>query len=227
MGTAVSGDSELIRITMVDYFWGGILIDNYVEPDVPMLHLNTKYSGVTWADIKNARRQGNILQGKAHARQAIWNYVGPNTLVVGHAVINDLRALKWIHTAVLDSLIMEEVRVKAKQAEEAKLKEAEDARLKEEEEKRLKLEAESGIRVSALQDLTEMDVEAATAPKAGEEKPRVRKPHNLSLKTLAKRYLDRDIQTKGKAGHDSLEDALAARDIVHCNVLMSMEGVAG
>jgi RNA exonuclease 1 len=39
----------------------------------------------------------------------------------------------------------------------------------------------------------------------------------MSLKTLAKQYLGRDIQM-GK-GHDSLEDAVAARDLVHYNVL--------
>jgi DNA polymerase III epsilon subunit-like protein len=40
-----------------------------------------------------------------------------------------------------------------------------------------------------------------------------------SLKNLAKRYLSRDIQMNGKDGHDSLEDAVAARDVVHYQVL--------
>jgi len=40
----------------------------------------------------------------------------------------------------------------------------------------------------------------------------------LSLKTLARVRCGRDIQTSGKKGHDSVEDALAARDIAHWNV---------
>jgi DNA polymerase III epsilon subunit-like protein len=40
-----------------------------------------------------------------------------------------------------------------------------------------------------------------------------------SLKNLAKRYLGRDIQMNGRDGHDSLEDAVAARDVVHYQVL--------
>jgi DNA polymerase III epsilon subunit-like protein len=52
----------------------------------------------------------------------------------------------------------------------------------------------------------------------GEEKQKKRKGGAMSLKTLAKKYLDRDIQ-KGNKGHDSLEDAIAARDVVHYNVL--------
>jgi DNA polymerase III epsilon subunit-like protein len=47
----------------------------------------------------------------------------------------------------------------------------------------------------------------------------IRKPSSHSLKALAKKHLNRDIQTNGKRGHDSLEDAVAARDIVHWNVL--------
>jgi RNA exonuclease 1 len=96
MGTALSGDSELIRVSMIDYFSGATLLDNIVEPDVPMRHLNTRFSGVSWADVNRARRQKTCLQGKAGARWAIWRYVGPTTLVIGHSVSNDLRALNWL-----------------------------------------------------------------------------------------------------------------------------------
>ncbi|XP_064097748.1 uncharacterized protein LOC135209089 isoform X1 [Macrobrachium nipponense] len=39
-------------------------------------------------------------------------------------------------------------------------------------------------------------------------------PHKQSLKSLAKRHLGRDIQKGGSKGHDSLEDATAALDLV-------------
>ena len=41
MGTAFDGDSELIRLTLIDYFSGETLIDSLVYPDVAMLHFNT------------------------------------------------------------------------------------------------------------------------------------------------------------------------------------------
>ena len=112
MGTAASGDPELIRVTMVDYFSGEILVDNLVQPDVSMRHLNTRYSGVSWPDLKEARRKGTCLSGKAGARQAVWKYVGNDTIIVGHGVSNDLRALRWTHTLVVDSLIKESNRSK-------------------------------------------------------------------------------------------------------------------
>jgi RNA exonuclease 1 len=119
MGTAVSGDPELIRVTLVDYFTEEILVDNIVEPDVAMQHPNTKYSGVSWADVNKARRNGTILDGKGGARQAIWQFVGPDTFVIGHGASNDLRSLRWMHMRVVDSMVTEFVRTKAKEAREA------------------------------------------------------------------------------------------------------------
>ncbi|KAL5358236.1 hypothetical protein BJX96DRAFT_182794 [Aspergillus floccosus] len=43
-------------------------------------------------------------------------------------------------------------------------------------------------------------------------------PNRLSLRTLAKRHLERDIQTGGSRGHDSKEDAIATGDLVRVKV---------
>ncbi|KAJ5674059.1 RNA exonuclease Rex3 [Penicillium macrosclerotiorum] len=39
-------------------------------------------------------------------------------------------------------------------------------------------------------------------------------PNRMSLKTLSRRFLDRDIQTGGTKGHDSKEDSIATGDLV-------------
>jgi RNA exonuclease 1 len=199
MGTAKSGDSELIRLTMVDYFSEEILVNNIVLPNVPMSHLNTKYSGVTWGDMKNAQRKGTGLDGKAGAREAFWKYVGPNTIVIGHGVMNDLRSLRIIHMLIVDSFAIEHRRFTAKQMEEEKRKN--------------EMIAQGLITDEDLEE--ERNSKEAAA--SGEEKVKKKKGGTMSLKTLAKQYLGRDIQM-GK-GHDSLEDAVAARDLVHYNVL--------
>jgi RNA exonuclease 1 len=215
MGTAVSGDSELIRLTLIDYFSGAVLIDKIVEPDVPMLHLNTKYSGVSWAVFNRARRQGISLKGKGGARRAVWKYVGADTIVIGHGITNDLRALRWIHTLVADSMIVETGRMKRKEAETANEEISAQGNLSRSDTaveglvQRLTLVSESqstNISPSQLQENTPKPV-------------RVRKPGKLALKTLAKQYLGRDIQTNERKGHDSLEDAIAARDLIHWNVI--------
>jgi RNA exonuclease 1 len=238
MGTAVSGDTELIRVTLVDYFTEEILVDNIVEPGVPMQHLNTKYSGVSWADVNKARREGTILDGKGGARQAIWQFVGSDTFVIGHGASNDLRSLRWIHLRVVDSMVTEFVHTKAKEAKEAEemklklAKEVEELVLTQAEEAVLRqkmmaaiAEHDAGATKTVLDASgTKTVLDAATVPPAAEEKAPAPKPKNLSLKTMTKKYLDRDIQTKGKAGHDSLEDAIAARDLVHRSVCEVMRG---
>lgn len=208
MGTAASGDSEFIRVTLLDYFSGEILVDNLVQPDVSMRHLNTRYSGVSWPDLKEARRKGTCLSGKAGARQAVWKYVGNDTIIVGHGVSNDLRALRWTHTLVVGSLIEESNRSKigravkgTNQADKAVSQEIRQGKVIADVSAKLLGQADAPSTT-----LSEKDVQ--------NEAP-IHKPSSHSLKALAKKYLNRDIQTSRRRGHDSLEDAIAARDIAH------------
>ncbi|KAF5634187.1 rna exonuclease 3 [Fusarium sp. NRRL 52700] len=107
MGTAASSDTELIRLTLIDYFSSDVLIDKLVWPDVPMQHLNTKWSGVTWKMMKEARNKRECLFGWKNSRSLIWKFVGPETIVIGHGVKSDLTSLRWIHPRLIDTLIVE------------------------------------------------------------------------------------------------------------------------
>ncbi|KAF5573933.1 rna exonuclease 3 [Fusarium pseudoanthophilum] len=161
MGTAASGDNELIRLTLIDYFTSQVLIDKFVWPDVPMQHMNTKYSGVTWKMMNEARNKRKCVFGCRNARALVWKFVGPETIVIGHGVNSDLTCLRWIHPRLIDTLIVEGNNRETKTG--------------------------------------------------------------LSLKKLAEERLGRSIQ-KGK-GHDSLEDAIATRDLLHWNVLKLTGGL--
>jgi RNA exonuclease 1 len=107
MGTAMSGESEMIRITMVDFFSREVLLDSLVQPSVPMRHYNTRFSGVSAADMRNAVRNRTCIFGRETARQQVWRWVGPETVVVVHAGHNDLSALRLIHPLVVDTCILE------------------------------------------------------------------------------------------------------------------------
>lgn len=188
MGTSMSGESELIRVTLLDYFSGQVLIDKLVWPDVPMLHLNTRFSGIRWNDLNKARRKHSCLYGRNNARAAVLQFVGPSTIVVGHSAHHDLTSLRWIHHRIIDSYILE-----------AALKEAAE---------QATTEPPQEI---PIESLTLSD----TGPKSTEDSPKRPKGRGLlSLKMLAKVKLGREIQV-GRDGHDSIEDALAARDLVH------------
>ncbi|RMJ28285.1 hypothetical protein PHISP_00848 [Aspergillus sp. HF37] len=52
-------------------------------------------------------------------------------------------------------------------------------------------------------------------------------PIRMSLKMLARRHLDRDIQTGGNHGHDSMEDSVATGDLVRAKVLETWKRLKG
>lgn len=192
MGTAESGESELIRISMINYFTGAVLVDSLVWPDVPMAHFNTRFSGVTRQAMNEARRRRACLFGRHGAREAIWNHVGPETVVIGHSLNSDLTSLRWIHHRVVDTLMVEDPFARAD---------------------RQRLERLETEHAQAILEARENKRPAPPAPKA--QHP------GCSLKALSKAYLKRDIQFKGR-GHDSLEDATATRDLLHWHIVTRM-----
>ncbi|KIY00842.1 uncharacterized protein Z520_03508 [Fonsecaea multimorphosa CBS 102226] len=107
MGVSATGDSELIRLTAVDFFSGAVLIDNLVAPSVAMMHYNTRYSGVTARDMREAIKSRTAIFGRDCAREALLRLLGPDTVVVVHGGSNDLSALRWIHPLIIDTYILE------------------------------------------------------------------------------------------------------------------------
>ena len=107
MGTSTTGESELIRLTAVDFFTGNILIDNLVSPSVPMAHYNTRYSGVTPGAMHHAVRTRTAIHGRDRARLALLQYCGPDTVIIVHGGSSDFSALRWIHPLIIDSCILE------------------------------------------------------------------------------------------------------------------------
>jgi RNA exonuclease 1 len=194
MGVAQDGGSELIRVSMIDYFTNEVLVDNLVYPSVPMQHLSTKYSGVSWSALNKARDNGTAIRGRRNATRAVWQFVGPETIVVGHSVHNDLKSLRWIHLNVVDTFFTE-----SKLARDAEAQQA------------TRLEAEKRERELRGEPEPEPEPEKKRQPKVGKGNG------PFSLKTITRLRLERLIQ-QGAKGHDSLEDAVAARDVAHWHV---------
>lgn len=187
MGVAESGESELIRVSIVDYFTRHVLLDSLVWPEVKMKHYNTRFSGITHRAMQDARRRRACLFGRKNARKAVWRHVGPQTIVVGHAANSDLSSLRWIHPVIIDTLFIEDSILRQEKAKLSETKEDDGQN-----------QAENGT--------SEQPEEQASSTGSGGV--------GLSLKALARDRLKREIQIKGR-GHDSVEDALATRDLLH------------
>jgi RNA exonuclease 1 len=185
---------------MVDFYTGAVLINSLVYPNVRMAHYNARFSGVTKQDMEEARRRNKCILGRDAARKAVYKYVGPNTVVIGHAGHQDLTSLRWTHRRIVDTLILE-TRKRLLDEDNAQRKEWEDVERRE--------KAEPAAPSCNVGD--EGDNAAANPQRGG-----------LSLKALTLEKLNRVIQVKGR-GHDSLEDALATRDLLHWHISAVLE----
>lgn len=144
--------NELARVSVVDYLTAEVLVDALVQPTRPVTDWRSQISGITPSAMAAAVAEGRALRGWPQTRTELWKHVDANTILVGHALNNDLEVLRVRHARIVDSGIL-----------------AQDA----------------------------VDVN-----------------RRWSLKDLSAQLLAVDIQNHGGKGHDSLEDALAAREVV-------------
>ncbi|KAJ5976327.1 ribonuclease H-like domain-containing protein [Penicillium waksmanii] len=115
-GIATNGDHEIVRIGMIDFFTGEVLINSLVFPskNVKMLHLNTHWSGVDWQMLHSARAMKTVLEGRDAARSRVWDFVGPETIIITYSGgSRDLLELRMIHRRVIDIEELESRREKS------------------------------------------------------------------------------------------------------------------
>ncbi|XP_054858750.1 apoptosis-enhancing nuclease [Eublepharis macularius] len=148
VGTGPGGKvNELARCTVVNYD-GDVVYDKYVRPQLPVVDYRTRWSGITRRHMEKATP---FMKARAEVLQIL-----RDKIVVGHAVHNDFRALKYFHPRdwTRDTSQSPHLREKC------------------------------GLLVKA----------------------------NVSLKSLAKQLLHKEIQVS-KKGHSSVEDAQASMEL--------------
>ena len=182
MGTPANGtcyDNVLIRLSVVDFFTGESLINQLVVPEVDMLHYNTRFSGVTYADMRIAKRDGTAITGTDAARELLHRFVDSNTFIVMHSGNNDLAALRLIHPAdrIIDTYILE----------------VDDHNKK-----------EALATVVNVQTGEELNTKSKQLP---------RNLKDVCLRRCGIQIQNAKLSNGRNAGHDSLEDAMATREV--------------
>ncbi|XP_059048491.1 exonuclease GOR isoform X1 [Achroia grisella] len=76
---------------------GRLVYKSLVKPSSPVVDHNTRFSGIRPRDLGRATKTLRDVQND------ILGFVGTDTILIGHALDNDLRALKLLHTAVVDT----------------------------------------------------------------------------------------------------------------------------
>lgn len=76
---------------------GRLVYKSLVKPSSPVVDHNTRFSGIRPRDLARATKTLRDVQND------ILGFVGTDTILIGHALDNDLRALKLLHAAVVDT----------------------------------------------------------------------------------------------------------------------------
>ncbi|KAI1177227.1 hypothetical protein F4777DRAFT_220032 [Nemania sp. FL0916] len=128
MGYTVHG-LELIRLTVVSWPTGDMLLDILVRPVGEVLDLNTRFSGVRPEDMASADPCGvgfdhrpaivptddparkpelrlKIAPSPKVARELLFTVISADTPLIGHGLENDLNAARIIHPTCIDTVLL-------------------------------------------------------------------------------------------------------------------------
>ncbi|XP_014249921.1 RNA exonuclease 1 homolog [Cimex lectularius] len=91
--------SELTRVTVVDLN-GNIKYDVIVRPDNPILDYCTRFSGITEEVMATAYLRLPDVQAQ------LLKIFNDKTILIGHSLENDLRALRMFHNRIIDTSVL-------------------------------------------------------------------------------------------------------------------------
>ena len=105
---------ELIRLTATSWPTGDVLLDVLVRPLGEILDLNSRFSGVFTEQFTSAPAYTtdskpsklSIVNSPAEARSLLFSFISPSTPLIGHALENDLNAVRIVHPTIIDTVML-------------------------------------------------------------------------------------------------------------------------
>ncbi|EGO25969.1 hypothetical protein SERLADRAFT_369315 [Serpula lacrymans var. lacrymans S7.9] len=95
---------ELTRVCLIDYTSGITIYDQLVKPAKPITDYLTRWSGITEEAL--APVTTTLTQVQKHLLTILGPSSGPTSILVGHSLESDLKALKICHPRCIDTAII-------------------------------------------------------------------------------------------------------------------------
>jgi len=90
---------ELSRLSVIGYD-EKVLLDEYYKPHGEIVDLRTSISGIVMENIANATKYPE------NAIDSLSVFADQHTIIIGHSLENDMKALKLLHTKIIDTSII-------------------------------------------------------------------------------------------------------------------------
>ena len=92
---------ELARVSIVDCTTRSVVYDEIVQPENPVTNYLTAYSGITRKKLLGVKTTIHDVQSYLLA-----NLIFEDTILVGHSIINDLKALRIQHSRIAELTLL-------------------------------------------------------------------------------------------------------------------------
>ncbi|XP_057664496.1 exonuclease GOR-like [Diorhabda carinulata] len=87
---------EIAKVTVVG-LGGDLIYSSFVRPESEIIDFNTRFSGITKDDIHLGTKSLREVQND------LMRFITSETILIGHGLENDLRALRLVHYLVVDT----------------------------------------------------------------------------------------------------------------------------
>ncbi|TDH69993.1 hypothetical protein CCR75_000866 [Bremia lactucae] len=91
---------ELTRVTLVD-IKGNVVYDQLVKPQSTIINYHTEFSGISKKSLQHTKCILADVQ-----RELTTRFLFQDTILVGHSLTSDLRALRLVHGTIVDTAIL-------------------------------------------------------------------------------------------------------------------------